>query len=157
MRNIWLVVSKAVMSLSGAQVAVFVEEAKKNRSVWAVRDDGGYPAPKNAEGERAMPFWSTKGRAQKIIETVPAYGGLELDEIDLEDWLDKWLPDLQKDGLKVGLNWYGKRATGWHLSGDDVRSKFGRRTSPTALGPGDQEGPTHGFPTFGKFVAWLRR
>lgn len=112
------------MSLSAAHVAAFIAEATSNGSVWAIRDSNGYPAPKGSDGERAMPFWSTRSRAQKIIDTVPSYAGFEPDELELQRWLEKWLPGLEKDGLKIGLNWYGDQATGWHLSSNEVEDRF---------------------------------
>lgn len=113
------------MSVSAAQAAAFVSEASEAGTVWAVRDEGGYPAPKNADGNRAMPFWSKRSRAEKIIGSVPAFAGFEPVEISLQDFLETWLPNLEKDGLSVGLNWYGNRATGYHLSPQNVQAKFG--------------------------------
>jgi len=118
------------MSLSAAQAAAFVSEAKESGSVWAIRDAGGYPAPMNAEGSRAMPFWSKRSRVEKIINSVPAYGGFEPEEIVLGRWLE-WLPGLEKDGLEIGLNWYGKRVTGYHLQVQDVLARFGKNENPS--------------------------
>ena len=36
---------------------------RRGREVWSVRDANGFPAPENADGRRAMPFWSKKSRA----------------------------------------------------------------------------------------------
>ena len=112
------------MSLSAAQASAFVTEAIETGTVWAIRDAGGYPAPANASGDRAMPFWSKRSRAEKIISGVHAYDGFEPEEVDLEDFLDDWLPGLAQDGLSVGLNWYGKNATGYHLAPTDVVAKI---------------------------------
>lgn len=46
------------MNLSAAQAERFYTEALRHSGVWAIRDAGGYPAPENADGGRAMPFWS---------------------------------------------------------------------------------------------------
>jgi hypothetical protein len=143
------------MSLSAAQAADFVAEAKSTGLVWAIRDEGGYPAPMNAEGERAMPFWSKQSRAEKIIKTVPAYAGFNAEQIELEKFLDEWLSGLEEDGLSVGLNWYGKRVTGYHLTPANVRARFewsktGQRRTSSSLAP-----PRPGKSMFAKFVAWV--
>lgn len=59
-----------------------------------------------------MPFWSLKSRAEGTIENVPALKGFQAFEIDLDQFLNRWLSGLEKDGLNVGVNWSGKRATG---------------------------------------------
>jgi Protein of unknown function (DUF2750) len=85
--------------------------------LWGIKDAAGFPAPKAADGVRAMPFWSLKSRAERVIETVPPYAGFEPVEIPLTDWRSRWLPDLADKGARIGLNWSGMRATG-----DDVES-----------------------------------
>jgi hypothetical protein len=103
------------MSVSAAHAAAFYSEALKDQHVYAVRDDGGFPAPLGRSGRRAMPFWSKRSRAQKIIDSVPAYREFTVVEIGLADWIEKWLTDLQQDGIEVGMNWSGRFATGYEI------------------------------------------
>jgi hypothetical protein len=103
------------MGQSASQATAFYRDVAKCRKVWAIRDEGGYPAPLKSNGKRAMPFWSSLSRAKKIIETVPAYAPFEAVEISWEKFRDEWLPDLAKDGILIGVNWSGKRATGYDL------------------------------------------
>lgn len=119
------------MTLSAAQAAAFVSEATQGGFVWAIRDDGGYPAPADPDGKRAMPFWSKESRALKIIHEVKAYRGFRPEQMELATFL-RWLPELEKDGLLIGLNWYGKRAIGYNLAPSDVLQKFG--VKPPAWG-----------------------
>ena len=99
--------------------------------VWTVRDWAGYPAPINSEGLRAQPFWSSRSRAETIVATVPAYAGFDIVEIRLDSFLDKWLPGLDGDGFRVGVNWSGPRATG-----DDIEPRS-VRTALDAAASGD--------------------
>jgi hypothetical protein len=46
-----------------------------------------------------MPFWSLKPRVEKIIKDVPEYSGFQPNEINFDEFLDRWLKDLEKDGL----------------------------------------------------------
>jgi hypothetical protein len=100
------------MSLSAAHSAAFRREAPREGRVWTVRDAAGYPAPRDTTGDRAMPFWSKPSRAARVVDAVPAYGGFDVVEIPLADWLGSWLPGLARDRLLVGLNWAGTHATG---------------------------------------------
>jgi hypothetical protein len=111
----------ASMGISAAHYTAFITEIIKNDRVWTIYDDGGIPAPKNMDGERSMPLWSTIKRAQNIIENVPNYVGFRIKEIPLDDFISKWLPGLTNDGLFVGVNWSGKRATGYDLKPNEVQ------------------------------------
>ena len=99
--------------------------------MWTLRDGAGYPAPKNREGVRAQPFWSSRSRIEKVIATVAAYKGFEQVEVPLDAFIDKWLPGLDRDGLRVGLNWSGHRATGYDIEPTSVRAAL-----EAALGAG---------------------
>ncbi|WP_408638375.1 DUF2750 domain-containing protein [Paenibacillus aestuarii] len=52
--------------------------------------------------------------------TVPAYSNFKPHEITLEDFLRKWLTGLEKDGLYTGVNWSGKRATGYDCKPNEI-------------------------------------
>lgn len=67
------------------------------------------------DGNRAMPFWSLRSRAERIIATVPGYAGFVPVEIALAEFRAQWLPRMESDGLRVGVNWSGPRATGYDL------------------------------------------
>ena len=108
------------MSTSAAQASAFFAEVIRNQQVFTVADDGGVPAPKNRHGVRAMPFWSLRSRAQKVVDTVPAYRDFEVEPVSLVDFRDAWLPDLESNGFLVGVNWSGKGASGCDLSPADV-------------------------------------
>jgi hypothetical protein len=103
------------MSISGAHADAFFQEVLREGQVWAIRDSSGIPAPQGAGGVRAMPFWSLASRAEKIITTVDAYAGFETFGIPLDEWRSRWLPGLERDGLFLGLNWSGPRATGYDI------------------------------------------
>lgn len=107
------------MSTAAAHAAAFYREVVKSRVIWTIKDAGGYPAPKTSEG-RAQPFWSSRSRAERVIETVAAYKGFEAVEVPWSEFAARWVPDLAKDGLRVGVNWSGSRATGYDLAPEEV-------------------------------------
>jgi hypothetical protein len=88
--------------------------------VWTIRDEGGYPAPLTHDGKRASPFWSTRSRVERVIANVPAYRGFEPIEVTLDEFRNRWLPALARDGFLVGLNWSGRRATGYDIEPETV-------------------------------------
>ena len=108
-------VSRTEMSQSASQAAAFYRDVAQFGRVWTVKDDGGYPAPKNQSGQRAQPFWSSASRVERIIDGVAAYAGFEPVEISWQEFRDNWVPGLAESGLLVGVNWSGKRATGYDL------------------------------------------
>ena len=119
------------MTQAASQAAAFYRQSVENDAVWTVRDEGGYPAPKNREGRRAQPFWSSRTRVERIVKTVPAYSGFGPEEIPLAEFLDKWLPGLDRDGLLIGVNWSGPRALGYDLEPSDVAAAI-RAAADTA-------------------------
>ncbi len=109
------------VSQSASQAAAWREDVLKDRAVWTLEDDAGIPAPQNNEGRRAMPFWSSRARVEKVIAEVPAYGGFRARELRLEEFVSRWLDGLERDGLLVGVNWSGGSATGYDVEPRDVR------------------------------------
>ncbi len=105
---------------SASQAAAFYREVTEHRVVWTIRDEDGFPAPLNASGERAQPFWSSRSRVERIIATVAAYRGFTPVEITLDVFLERWVPGLTRDGILVGVNWTGDRATGYDIAPERV-------------------------------------
>ncbi len=122
------------MSQSAAQYAAFWRDVARQRRVWTLRDAQGFPAPPNGDGQRTMPFWSSASRVERVIRSVPAYAGFTPHELTWEEFRDHWLPGLARDGVRVGVNWSGPRATGYDCSPAEI-AEAGRRlvdaSSPT--------------------------
>lgn len=112
------------MTVSAAHAAVFYREARRFSAVWTLRDADGMPAPKNGTDQRAMPFWSARSRVENVIANVATYKGFDPVEVPLDDFTSKWLIGLERDGLLVGLNWSGDRATGYDVKPTEVAKGF---------------------------------
>jgi Protein of unknown function (DUF2750) len=108
------------MSVAAAHAAAFYREVAAAGSVWTIRDAGGYPAPQGTSGARAQPFWSSRSRAERIVANVPAYAGFEVEEITWSRFRERWAPGLARDGVLVGVNWSGDRATGYDMSAREL-------------------------------------
>jgi hypothetical protein len=109
------------MSQSSSQAWAFYREVAATRSLWTIRDEGGFPAPIDFTGKRSQPFWSSRSRVERIIKSVPAYHGFEPYEISWDDFCSKWVPGLATDGLLVGVNWSGEQATGYDIEPEQVQ------------------------------------
>jgi hypothetical protein len=112
------------MSTTAAQAAAFFKEVGVAGSVWTIEDDAGIPAPVGADGNRVMPFWSRESRALRIIAESHAYAGFRPREVSRTDFESRWLPGLVQDGLLIGVNWTGERATGFEFSVDDFLARL---------------------------------
>ncbi len=122
---------KIKMSNAASHAHAFYRQVAREMRVWTIRDESGFPAPKNSEGKRSQPFWSSLSRVRLIIKNVPDYSGFEPHEIALEAFLDRWLPGLKRDGILIGVNWSGDRAKGYDLDSDWVRSAIDAQTRKT--------------------------
>jgi hypothetical protein len=109
------------MSQVASQAALFYRDVARTGEIWTIRDAGGFPAPMNSEGQRSQPFWSSRSRVEKIIETVPAYTGFEPYRVSWADFVARWVPGLKRDGILVGVNWSGPRALGYDMESEAVQ------------------------------------
>ena len=120
------------MSQSASQASVFYAEVAASDVVWTVRDDAGFPAPLTPEGYRSQPFWSSRSRVEKIIRSVPAYADFTPHEISWFDFRERWVPGLTNDGIKVGVNWSGPKATGYDVDAWVVQESVEHRKISSA-------------------------
>jgi hypothetical protein len=110
------------MTQASSQASAFYREVAQKRETWTLRDAGGFPTSPGSSGKRAMPFWSSRSRVEKIIETVRAYHGFTPHCLTWQQFCDSWLPGLEKDGLLVGVNWSGDRALGYDVEPAELRA-----------------------------------
>jgi hypothetical protein len=95
-----------------------------HQEIWSIKDEGGFPTSTKHDGEETIPFWSSRSRAEKIIKNVPSYLGFYPHLIPLDDFLNRWLKGLEKDGLYVGVNWSEKNAIGYDLEPREVLERI---------------------------------
>lgn len=93
----------------------------------ALRTRAGFPRRSISDGQRAMPFWSLRSRAERVISTVDAYVDFLPESVPLDVWRNRWLVGLGKNGIRVDINWSGDRATGFDLTPSDVEANLSTR------------------------------
>ena len=79
----------------------FVKRATSHGQLWGLRGDGGWVIAEDDEGNRHFPAWPHQRFAQALAndkwsDGVPA-------AIDIDEWLEEWLPDLDRDGIRVAV------------------------------------------------------
>jgi len=116
------------MSISSINALAFYKEVRESGVIWGIKDNGGFPAPKNSDGQRAMPFWSSKSKALSIIENVPAYKHFQPVAISWAEFIERWVPGLTQDGMLVGINWSGKNASGYDLEPVELQKNVERQS-----------------------------
>ncbi len=105
---------------SSKQATDFYKEVAKSKKVWTVRDKKGFPAPRNIEGKRSLPFWSSLQRVKRIISEAPNYTKFTPHEFTFDEFSSKWVPGMKKDGILAGLNWGGVNAAGYDVDSEEV-------------------------------------
>ncbi len=110
-----------LMSESESQAAMFYREVAQSRVLWTIRDEGGFPAPKNSAGQRAQPFWSSEARVEEIVEALSEQAAFIALEISWEEFCSLWAPALAQDGIRIGLNWSDAQAAGYDVPALEVQ------------------------------------
>lgn len=107
------------MSHAALQASAFYKEVASSGRVFTVIEDGSFLVFPHKDGE-VVPFWSSRARVERVQKLHPKYRAHDCDEIPLEVFLDRTLEQLQHDGIRVGVNWSGKRLTGYDLAVPDL-------------------------------------
>ncbi len=88
-----------------ANFQLFIEEVRESGQVWGLRYGEDWVVCRSAEFEDAdvMPLWSAEGDAR--LHCVDEWEDYEPEVIELEEFLDIWINDLDEDDVLVGPNW----------------------------------------------------
>ena len=108
------------MTATAERSETFCKQVAQHKRIWTILASGGYPAPRDVDGVRTQPFWSSKEQAEEIIEHNKHYSDFKPEEITWWQFAHVWVRELKSDGLLVGLNWRGKHAPGNDLEPDEV-------------------------------------
>jgi hypothetical protein len=78
----------------------FVDKIVDFEEVWGLYNDG-WAVLGNQENSIVMPFWPEKNFAERCIASE--WAGFKSKAISLQDFLDKWLPGMDKDNRLVAV------------------------------------------------------
>lgn len=83
----------------------FIVEALEQGCVWSLQGEEGWALCGSEQHENmdVMPFWSQQAFA--AVHCREDWAGYQPIAIDLEEFLEDWLPGMHEDLLLVGVNW----------------------------------------------------
>lgn len=76
----------------------FIRKVADTTSVWSLENDGWATAADDA-GKKLAPFWPEEAFAAACATAT--WSKFKPKSIDLSDFMEKWLPGLMRDGMKV--------------------------------------------------------
>jgi hypothetical protein len=79
----------------------FVKRAASHGELWSLRGDGGWVIAEDDEGSQHFPVWPHQRFAVACAEGP--WGGEEPAAVDIDEWVEGWLPNLERDRLRVAV------------------------------------------------------
>jgi Protein of unknown function (DUF2750) len=78
-----------------------LRQAAVHGQLWGLRAAGGWVVAEDDEGDQYLPVWPHQRFAEALAtasweDEVPV-------AIDVDEWVEGWLPDLERDGLRVAV------------------------------------------------------
>ena len=101
------------MSIAAAQYAKFLEQAVSEGRVFTFTQSDEYLVFRVHDRE-VIPFWSSRSRMEKTQEEHTKYQKYLIAEMKLDEFTN-WLPKLGEDRISIGVNWSGKKLTGYDI------------------------------------------
>ncbi|MBK7582654.1 MAG: DUF2750 domain-containing protein [Myxococcales bacterium] len=111
------------MTASASQASMFYEQVVREGHVFTFLSDDAFLVFPMPDGE-TVPFWSSLSRLKTIQRAHPKFRAYAFDDIALDTFLDKVIPQLADEGLRVGVNWSGKRLTGYDIAPAELRENL---------------------------------
>jgi hypothetical protein len=100
---------------AGTQAHTFFREVAETGDVWSLGDGQSMFVVLSESGARVFPLWSSRRRAQRIVDTNRGYASCKVLGSSWSNFLDNWVAILERDGILVGVNWTGAHASGFEM------------------------------------------
>lgn len=83
----------------------FIVEAMENGCVWGLKGEEGWAlcGSEKHENTDVMPFWSQESFA--TLHCRDEWESYTVVAIDLDEFLEEWLPGMHEDVILAGVNW----------------------------------------------------
>ncbi|WP_240458732.1 DUF2750 domain-containing protein [Virgibacillus sp. Bac330] len=92
-----------ISNLSGIKrYEYFIKKVVDFEEVWGLYE-GGWAISESENGEPLMPFWPKKEFAN--LCAINEWNNYKAKHIELEDFIQEWLPGMKKDGFKPSIFW----------------------------------------------------
>lgn len=88
-----------------ASYEAFLGAVVEDGLVWGLCDDEGWAMVPSADDDETMvmPFWSSEAAATACASGE--WEGFAPEPLPLEDFMEQWLPGMEEDGLRAGVDW----------------------------------------------------
>ncbi|CEK35524.1 Protein of unknown function (DUF2750) [[Clostridium] sordellii] len=95
---------KALMSSSAkSRYEYFIKKVIDFEEVWGLYDKDGWAVTSDEDGRLMLPFWPKREFANACaIDEWKSYISCS---IDLNEFLEDWLPDMKEDGVMLSIFW----------------------------------------------------
>jgi hypothetical protein len=102
-------------------IAAFCAEVARGGSVFSFTVEETFPVyPVDGGRARAVPFWSTRRRADDVRASHDQYERYAVAEIPAAEFLE-WLTQLGDEGFRIGLNWDASGMMGPDVQAGELR------------------------------------
>ena len=92
----------SVVDLAGPRrYEYFVKRAASHGRLWGLRGEGGWVIAEDDEGDQHFPVWPHQRFAQALA--TGRWSDAAPMAIDIDAWVDEWLSDLARDGIRVAV------------------------------------------------------
>lgn len=78
----------------------FIDKVSRWEEVWSLRDDEGFVLV-STDDEECMPVWPHPDYATEWA--TGDWADCQAFKVDMEAWLDRWLPGMEEDGISVAV------------------------------------------------------
>lgn len=93
---------ESVIVLSGAKrYSYFVKKTADWEKVWSLRNQDGWVLAADTTGLQLVPVWPHERYAQACL--TQKWQDCKPAAIDLEAWMQRWIPDMIRDGRRVAV------------------------------------------------------
>lgn len=101
----------------------FIKKVVDSEEIWALYDDGWATTTDNA-GRILIPFWPKKEFAK--VCAIDSWENYKPEKIDLEEFINDWLPGMKKDGHIPSIFWNHKDSVVLEIDTllNDLNSEF---------------------------------
>ena len=94
---------KQVLALNNEEkYEYFIDTILENEEVWILRDEEGC-ASLETEDTMVLPVWPKEMYAKACVSGE--WAGYQTASIGLDVFMDRWLPGLSEDGIRLNLLW----------------------------------------------------
>jgi hypothetical protein len=93
---------ESVLALAASRrYEYFIKRASSHGALWGLHGDDGWVMAEDADGVTHFPVWPHQRFAEACADG--AWAGEPAQPIDIDEWVDAWIPQLIEEGFRVAV------------------------------------------------------